>query len=258
MQFLSLRHIGRIRSFHDLPLWIKTLLAPSAGMVAGLMLIVSLWLGAREIETRLAGVTDEALPMAAASATVLDQVDTIHVMAMRALVWQQAGVPKATIDGLSHDVGQGLEALRAITAGMVAGRAEGDADLPQLKEIAAQSSVYGKQLSDALDLIGDPAIAVGYFRRADATFDTLRAVISDLSTARRSAETMSIQDARDRSHASLIRSYWIFCVFLHRHAGAAAGCRGGDLPPRPRADADHGKTRGRRDGRRGHLPAPWR
>ena len=35
---------------------------------------------------------------------------------MRAMVWQQAGVPEATIDALVKDVGRGLSALRASAA----------------------------------------------------------------------------------------------------------------------------------------------
>ena len=39
-------------------------------------------------------VADKALPTAAASAQLLDAVDTIQATAMRAMVWQQAGVPR--------------------------------------------------------------------------------------------------------------------------------------------------------------------
>jgi methyl-accepting chemotaxis protein len=212
MQFHFIRGIGRIRSFHDLPLWVKALLAPAACLTACVAVVISIWLGTTETEFRLGEVANEALPTAAASAMLLDQVDTVHVMAMRALVWQQAGVPAATIDGLSKQIGQGLDTLRLTTSGMVSGRPEGDVDLPRLKQIASRSAAYGKVLSDALDLIADPAIAVGYFRRADAAFEELRGDIAGLSAARRSAEAASIQAARDSSHASLIRSYWIFCI----------------------------------------------
>ena len=57
--------------------------------------------------------------------------------------------------------------------------------------------------------ISDPAIAVGYFRRADATFEALRGEISGLSASHRAAEADAIQAARDSSHAALVRSYWI-------------------------------------------------
>ncbi len=93
---------------------------------------------------------------------------------------------------------------------MVAGRSEGDADMPRLKAIAAKSTAYVKQVGDALDLIADPAIAVGYFRRTDTAFAALRGDIAGLATAHRAAEAASVQAARDGSHAALIRFFWIF------------------------------------------------
>jgi methyl-accepting chemotaxis protein len=204
--------LGGIRSFHDLPLWAKALLAPAACVLAGIAVITSIWLGATTTEAGLADVANRALPTASASADLLDEIDKVHVLAMRALVWQQAGVPQATIDGLGSDIGHDLDRLRATTAALAATRAETDTDRPQLVKIAAQSVAYAKILGEALDLIGDPAIAVGYFRRADAAFDALRSDIANLSTAHRAAEATSIQAARVSSHAALIRSYWIFGV----------------------------------------------
>ena len=113
-----MRDSGGVRSFHDLPLWVKALLAPMACLAAA--------------------VANEALPAAGASAALLDNVDTVHVMAMRALVWQQAGVPQATIDGLIVDITHGLDSLRANTAAMAAGGAGGDMDPTRLRQIAAQ------------------------------------------------------------------------------------------------------------------------
>ncbi|MGA3398352.1 MAG: methyl-accepting chemotaxis protein [Acetobacteraceae bacterium] len=201
--------VRRVCAFHNLPLWAKVLVAPAACLVAGVAVAVSVWLGTTETEGRLAEVANSALPTAAASAQLLDTIDTIQTMAMRALVWQQAGLPQATIDTLGKSIDRELTALRTNVAAMVAGRAASDADLPQLKAIAAQSAVYAKQLADALDLVADPAIAVGYFRRTDATFEALRNDISGLSAAHRAAEAAAVQAARASSRAALIRSTWI-------------------------------------------------
>jgi methyl-accepting chemotaxis protein len=198
------------RSFHDLPLWAKVLIGPAAGIVSGVAVAASIWLGATETEGRLADVADNALPTAAASAQLLDVVDTIEATAMRAMVWQLAGVPEATIDALGQDVVRESNALRAGAAAMVAHRSDGDVDMPRLKSIAMKSAEYAKQVGDSLDLIADPAIAVGYFRRSDATFEALRGDISALSAAHRTAEAASVQGARDGSHAALTRFLWIF------------------------------------------------
>jgi methyl-accepting chemotaxis protein len=203
------RRFGFVRSFHDLPLWAKVLVAPAACLTAGIAVAVSIWLGATETEGRLAEVANNALPTAAASARLLDGVDTIQAKAMRALVWQQAGVAEATIDALVKDIGSELNTLRTGAAGMVAGHAEDDADLPRLKSIAARSTEYARQLGDALDLVADPSIAVGLFRRTDATFEALRGDIAGLSAAHRATEAASVQAARRSSHTALIRSYWI-------------------------------------------------
>src|SRR6476659_4724572 len=104
--------LHHFRSFRDLPLWVKVLVAPVAGMAAGVVLGVSVWLGATETESGLAAVTGKALPMAAASVRLLDTVDRIQAMAMRGMVWQQAGVPEDTIDALAKDVVAGLSALQ--------------------------------------------------------------------------------------------------------------------------------------------------
>jgi methyl-accepting chemotaxis protein len=207
--FRHFAFVHRLRSFHDLPLWAKVLVAPAACLAAGIAIAVSIWLGATEIEGRLADVANSALPTAAASARLLDRVDTIQAKAMRALVWQQAGVAEATVDALVKDIGGELNTLRTDATGMVAGRIEGDADLPRLKAIAARSTEYAKQLGDALDLVADPAIAVGLFRRTDATFETLRGDMASLSAAHRAAEAMSVAAARRSSRTALIRSCWI-------------------------------------------------
>ena len=201
--------LGGVRSFHDLPLWAKVLVAPAACLTAGAAVAASIWLGATATEGRLADVANNALPTAAASARLLDAVDTIQVTAMRAMVWQQAGVPETRIDGLVKDVGRELGVLRTSAQEMIARRAANSPDLPRLKVIAGRSADYAKQLGDALDLVSDPAIAVGYFRRSDATFETLRGDISGLAAEHRAAEAASVQIARSSSHAMLIRAYWI-------------------------------------------------
>ncbi len=198
-----------IRSFRDLPLWAKVLISPGVCLVAGCAVLTAIWLGATATEDGLAEVANRALPAAVASARLLDEIDTIEATAMRALVWQQAGVPDATIDGLNKDVTAKLKMLRAETDSMVAARGETDADMPRLRAIAARSGDYAKQIGEALDLVSDPAIAVGYFRRADATFATLRGDIVALSAAHRDAEAATVQIARDSSHAMLERSYSI-------------------------------------------------
>ena len=169
-----------IRAFRDLPLWAKVLIGPAVCLATGCAVLTAIWLGASATEDRLAEVAHRALPAAVASARLLDEVDTIEATAMRAMVWQQAGVPDATIDGLNKDVTARLRALREDSAAIVAARSEADADMPRLRAIAARSTVYGKQIGEALDLISDPAIATGYFRRADATFATLRGDIAAL------------------------------------------------------------------------------
>jgi methyl-accepting chemotaxis protein len=204
------RGISQVRSFHDLPLWAKALLAPSACFAASVAVFASIWFGAVETEVRLANVFSQALPTAAASASLLDQIDKVHVMAMRALVWQQAGVPQATVDALGVEIGKGLQSLHGTTSAMTAGRSE--ADVARLARIASQSTVYAKVVEDALDLIADPPIAIGYFRRADATFEALRGEIAELSTANRAAEATFIRAALASSNAALTRSSWIFGI----------------------------------------------
>src|SRR6185503_2385313 len=101
-----------IPRFRNLPLWAKVLVAPAVGVLAGLVLGVSVWFWATETEGRLAAVADTVLPTAAASAGLLDTVDKVQTMAMRAMVWQQAGVPEATIDVLAKEITQALGALK--------------------------------------------------------------------------------------------------------------------------------------------------
>src|SRR5579864_1401789 len=104
--------LRRMRSFRDLPLWVKVLIAPTAGVVAGIAVAASVWLSAAETESRLAAVAATTLPTAAASAQLLNTVDETQAKAMRAVVWQQAGVPQATVGALAKEVATGLAALR--------------------------------------------------------------------------------------------------------------------------------------------------
>jgi hypothetical protein len=52
---------------------------------------------------------------------------------------------------------------------------------PHLKQIATRSAAYSKLRGDVLDLVADPSIAVGYFRRADTAFTALRGNIAEMS-----------------------------------------------------------------------------
>jgi len=251
-----MRLLGGVRSFHDLPLWAKVLVAPAACLTAGAAVAASIWLGATATEGRLADVANNALPTAAASARLLDAVDTIQVTAMRAMVWQQAGVPETRIDGLVKDVGRELGVLRTSAQEMIARRAANSPDLPRLKVIAGRSADYAKQLGDALDLVSDPAIAVGYFRRSDATFETLRGDISGLAAEHRAAEAASVQIARSSSHAMLIRAYWIVggsgVVMLILLPMVVAA------PPGSHPDADNDRACRGQHGGRDWRPGPSR
>jgi methyl-accepting chemotaxis protein len=199
----------RKRSFHDLPLWVKVLITPAAGLVAGLAVAVAVWLGASETETRLATAVEQSLPRVAASTRLLDVADQIQVTAMRAMVLQQAGMPQATIAALTKDIQAGLARLQDGTAALVESRGQGDRDLPRLQSVAAAANDYAGQLRKSLELIGDPSIAVGFFRRADTAFAAFRAGLADLSAADRAAEEAAIQAARASSHEALIRLCWI-------------------------------------------------
>lgn len=197
-----------MRSFRDLPLWAKVLIAPIASLMAGVAVAGSIWLGATATEVGLARVVNQALPTVAASSRLLDAVDRIQAMAMRTMVWQQAGVPQPTMDALAKDVATEQANLQKGAIAMMAGRGEGDADMPRLRSIVARSKDYARQIGDAIDLVSDPSIAIGYFRRADTTFEALRSDISALAAANRAAEAAAIQTARDSSHAALIRTSW--------------------------------------------------
>jgi methyl-accepting chemotaxis protein len=200
----------RLRSFRDLPLWVKVLIGPAACCSSGFAVAVAIWLGATATEARLADVADNALPAAAASAHLLDALDKIQAMAMRTIVWQQAGVAPATIDALANDVQHQGVALHGMINAMIAARAPADAVLPTLRAIDTRLTEYGKLLAEAMDLVSDPAIAVGYFRRADTLFDALRDEISGVLAEHNATEAAAVQAARAASHATVIHFLWIF------------------------------------------------
>ena len=108
------------------------------------------------------------MPTAATSARLLDAVDTIQAMAMRAMVWQVAARCRGDNRCTGRDIGRrGTHASsrhRRHGCGKWRSRrrsatSEGDCRW--------RSTTYGKQLDEALDLVADPAIAVGLFRRTD-------------------------------------------------------------------------------------------
>ncbi|HEY1930922.1 MAG TPA: methyl-accepting chemotaxis protein [Acetobacteraceae bacterium] len=201
-----------IRGFHDLPLWLKVLIGPAACLAAAVAVAASIWVGVTRIDAKLRDVADTALPTAVASARLLNDVDTIQTTAMRAMVWQEAGVEQPTIDALVSDIGRALDAMHATAVAMATQRAANDPDLPRFKAIASRSADYAKQLHDALDLVSDPGLAVNWFRRSDTTYETLRKDISELAAAHRSAEAAAVQAARSSSHTVLVRTAWIVGV----------------------------------------------
>ena len=48
--------MSAMRSFRDLPLWVKVLVAPAACLTTGAIVAASIWLGAMQTEARLAEV----------------------------------------------------------------------------------------------------------------------------------------------------------------------------------------------------------
>ncbi|MDR3539013.1 MAG: HAMP domain-containing methyl-accepting chemotaxis protein [Acetobacteraceae bacterium] len=201
---------GRLaRLFRDLPLSAKVLIAPAACCVAGLAVAVSIWFGASQSDVTLAEIADKALPTAAASLALLESVDHVQALAMRTIVWQEAGVPDAQVATLGQDVLRAAASLHAAAVAMIAGRRSTDTALPRLRAIETRSAAYARLLADAIDLVSDPAIAVGYFRRADTLFETLRTEISALATEHRAVEAASVQRARGEAHANMVRFLWI-------------------------------------------------
>ena len=121
-------------------------------------------------KSRLAQVANQALPTAAASArcwTPSTRSRPWHARHGLAVGRRAAGDDRRA--------GQGYRA--PVDRRCARGRGDGGGThraTPTCRgsrSIAARSAEYVKQLDDALDLIADPAIAVGYFRRTDATFD---------------------------------------------------------------------------------------
>ena len=208
--FRRVVRLWRFRAFHDLPLRVKVVIAPAVCLAAGLAVAVAIWSGATETEHRLALVVHQALPTTAASTQLLDITDRIQTAAMRAVVWQQANVERAMIDRLAQTVLADLKAQRELVVQMRDRAGANDGDRARLKAIEADLATYTRMLNDALDLIDDPAIAVGYFRRTDATFESLRRNISALAAAHREAEAAAVQSARARSRATLLHAWWIF------------------------------------------------
>lgn len=200
---------GVARRFRDLPLWAKVLIAPAACCMSGIAVAASIWFGAIQAEARLAEIADRALPTTAASQTLLQAADHVQAMAMRTLVWQQAGMPDAQVAALGRDTQTQADGLQRAVAGMIAARAAADPDQASLHSIEARAAECAKVLADAIDLVSDPGIAVGYFRRADTMFDALREEISSLSAQHRAAEVAAVQAARADSHATMMRFLWI-------------------------------------------------
>jgi hypothetical protein len=72
-----------------------------------------MWLAATDTESKLSEVASTALPIASASAKLLDEVDIVQTKSMRAIVWHASSGVGRQAETLSTEVDRFLAATSA-------------------------------------------------------------------------------------------------------------------------------------------------
>lgn len=148
--------------------------------------------GFRKIDNNMTHIINVSAPRASMLTDIDTKLQEIHIKSLRSTLWQAAGVQEKQIDALvksiQSDINLLVEQTRILT------NYSGDDG-----EIFKALNLYQKSLLNALDFVNDPAIAGGFFRRADQSFSDVRSQISIAANNSKNDLTDNIRKTQNES-----------------------------------------------------------
>jgi methyl-accepting chemotaxis protein len=182
--------------FRKLPLAIKLSMGSCLAVLGALVLCWTAFVGFRSIEANLDYIGRVAEPRAAVLFDLESRLNDVHTKALRTSLWQTAGVREEQINELIASIGGDIKALVQQTQNNIT-PSEDD------KALFTALITYRKVILEALDFVNDPAIASGYFRRADQNYAELLVKIQKAVALSHEGLTTNIQTANSHAHDAL-------------------------------------------------------
>jgi methyl-accepting chemotaxis protein len=182
--------------FRKLPLAIKLSMGSCLAVLGALVLCWTAFVGFRSIEANLDYIGRVAEPRAAVLFDLESRLNDVHTKALRTSLWQTAGVREEQINELIASIGVDIKALVQQTQNNIT-PSEDD------KALFTALITYRKVILEALDFVNDPAIASGYFRRADQNYAELLVKIQKAVALSHEGLTTNIQTANSHAHDAL-------------------------------------------------------
>jgi methyl-accepting chemotaxis protein len=195
-----------IRSFADVPLAGKMIVAPLMCLLGAMLVSMLAYQGMTELGRSLNDISAHTLPKGEAAQALNNDLTSIQVRVFRALSWVSAGMPDAKVEGLTGEISADLTRLVKRPEEMLAALALSDKEREQINVIAADLKKYTKAANDALDLISDPSIAVTMVQKTDALYAKLLRNVADLD-AELSAEIRRRADQAGADTAGRVVSF---------------------------------------------------
>ena len=169
---------------------------PAAGFVGAVALVALALGGFSTIEHRMTFVTETTIKNRNTQLALLELVETANANMLRTSMWQAAGVDEKRIQDLAAKTLDTLDQAKPIIASLSAEETVSSTSPPDGQNLQTRFDRYRKSVSDAFDLIDDPASASGYFRAADNAYQTIRTDLGNRLEQSSSQENSSIEDVK--------------------------------------------------------------
>ena len=172
--------------------------------------------GMKDISARLAEVNQTSIPRYARVIDLSAAMSDAHTKALRGVMLAAAGLPADRVTQLTNEA---LAAATRVGVDMASFPSSTEANRALTQEIRSGIERYRKSLSDAVDLIDDPALASGGFRKADQDFLVVRQKLDAFAAAEKTAFTDSIS-ASDREAGNISWTFFITLAVCIAFVGA--------------------------------------
>lgn len=141
--------------------------------------------GMQVISARLAYTTATSIPRYEKTNELSEVMSEAHKKALRAVMLSVAGLPAEQVTKLTDEAQASATRVGSEVTSLAEGAGGGDLKLAE--EVKAELKRYNVRLGEAINLIDDAAMASGFFRRADESYEIARVKLDAFAAAEKAA-----------------------------------------------------------------------
>ncbi len=193
--------------FRNVSLTFKLSMGSIIAVFGALALCLIAYVSFRAIDQNMTHIGAVSAPRASSLIDLNSALNDVHIKALRSTLWQTAGVRSNQIEELIASTQSELETLVVKSKAMTQSSSEDE-------EISKLIGVYRKSIREALEFVNDPAMASGFYRRADANYAALQEKIQAAVQASSGDLTTNIGSATDNARSSLRRFLLLTAAIL--------------------------------------------